>query len=97
LNIGQPEVTKLFREYWKLRRLHKLIIIHKETKGKVWIVWKLYKELIKKRSMTIEQIVNVVEIAIYKLPYMERLYGQAKDQAEMMQHTIQRLANYIGA
>ena len=47
--------------------------------------------------MTIEQIVNVVEIAIYKLPYMETLYIQAKDQAEKMQRTIQQLANDVAA
>jgi hypothetical protein len=47
--------------------------------------------------MNIEQVVNVVEIAIHKLPYMESLYQQAKDQAEIMQGTIQRLANDIRA
>jgi hypothetical protein len=47
--------------------------------------------------MTIEQVVNVVEIAIHKLPHMETLYIQAKDQAEKMQHTVQRLANDIRA
>lgn len=47
--------------------------------------------------MTIEQVVNAVDIAIYKLPYMESLYRQAKDQAEKMQCTIQRLANDIAA
>jgi hypothetical protein len=47
--------------------------------------------------MSIEQVVNVVEIAIYKLPHMETLYRQAKDQAEKMQCTIQRLANDIRA
>jgi hypothetical protein len=45
--------------------------------------------------MSIEQVVNAVEIAIHKLPYMKSLYRQAKDQAEKMQHTIQRLANDI--
>jgi hypothetical protein len=45
--------------------------------------------------MSIEQVVNVVEIAIHKLPHMENLYGQAKDQAEKMQRTIQRLKNDI--
>jgi chromosome segregation ATPase len=62
--------------------------------GKLWPLWKLYK-LIKKRRMSIDQVVNVVEIAIHKLPHMEILYIQAKDQAEKMQHTIQRLANHI--
>ena len=47
--------------------------------------------------MTIAQVANSVEIAIHKLPYMESLYQQAKDQAEKMQRTVQRLANDIRA
>jgi septal ring factor EnvC (AmiA/AmiB activator) len=47
--------------------------------------------------MSIEQVVNVVGIAIHKLPYMESLYGQAKDQAEKMQRTVQQLSNDITA
>ena len=97
LNLGPPQVTKLYKDYWKLKRLHILNLIHKETNGKLEPFLKLYKELIKKRRMTIEQIVNVVEIAIYKLPQMESLYEQVKDQAEKMQRTIQRLENDIAA
>ena len=97
LNLSASKVSKLYREYWDLRGLHQLNIIYKETNGKVWIILKLYKELIKKRRMSIEQVVNVVEIAIHKLPYMESLYGQAKGEAEKMQRTIQRLANDISA
>jgi hypothetical protein len=41
--------------------------------------------------------VHVVDIADDKLPYMEDLYRQAKDQAEKMQCTIQRLENDIEA
>jgi hypothetical protein len=94
LNLEPSQVTKLYKGYWKLKRLHILNLIHKETNGKLEPFLKLYKELIKKRRMTIEQIVNVVEIAIYKLPHMESLYEQVKDQAEKMQRTIQRLKNY---
>jgi len=47
--------------------------------------------------MSIEQVVNAIEIAIHRLPHMESLYIQAKDQAEKMQHTAQRLANDIEA
>ncbi len=97
LKIPASKVSKLYREYWNLRGLHPLNLIYKETNGKIWIVLKLYKELIKKRRMSIEQVVNVVEIAIHKLPYMESLYGQAKGEAEKMQRTIQRLANDISA
>jgi hypothetical protein len=97
LNLRQPEATKLYREYWKLRGLHKLNAIYIKTNGKIWILWKLYQELIEKRGMSIEQVVNVVEIAIHKLPHMESLYIQAKDQAKKMQRIIQRLANDIAA
>jgi uncharacterized lipoprotein YehR (DUF1307 family) len=47
--------------------------------------------------MSIMQVVNAVDIAIHKLPYMESLYRQAKDEAEKMQRTVQRLANNIRA
>ena len=97
LNLREPEVTKYNREYWKLKGLDKLNTIHAETNGNAWPLWKLYRELVKKRGMSIAQVVNVVEIAIYELPHMETLYIQAKDQAEKMQRTIQRLSNDIAA
>jgi predicted HTH domain antitoxin len=95
LNLREPEVSKLHKEYWKLRGRDVLNLIHKETNGKIWSLWKLYQQLVKQRGMNISQITNIVEIAIHKLPFMETLYGQAKDQAEKMQCTIQRLANDI--
>jgi hypothetical protein len=79
------------------RGLDKLNAIHKETNGKLWTFLKLYNQLIKKRHMSIEQVVNVVDSAIHKLPYMENLYRQAKDQAEKIQRTVQRLANNMRA
>ena len=94
LNLPASKITKLHGEYWKLRGLDKLNTIYKETNGKIWALWKLYKELIKKRRMTIEQVGNVVDIAIHKLPHMETLYIQAKEEAEKMQRTLQRLENY---
>jgi hypothetical protein len=47
--------------------------------------------------MSIDQVVNAVDTAIHKLPYMENLYQQAKDQAEKMQRTIQRLVYDVAA
>ena len=40
--------------------------------------------------MSIEQVVNAVDIAIHKLPYMESLYGQVKEQVDKMQYKIQQ-------
>src|SRR5215217_154604 len=97
LNLPASKVSKLYREYWDLKELHILNTIFKETNGKIWIILKLYKELIKKRRISIEQVANTLDTAIHKLPYMETLYRQVKDQAEKMQHTIQRLSNDIAA
>jgi hypothetical protein len=87
----------LYGEYWKLRELDKLDTIYKETNGKIWIVLKLYKELIKKRRMSIDQVIDVVEIAIHKLPHMERLYEQVKDEVDKLQYARQGLVNDIEA
>jgi hypothetical protein len=47
--------------------------------------------------MSIEQVVNVVEIAIHKLPHMESLYRQIKDEVDKLQYTRQSLVNDIEA
>jgi hypothetical protein len=77
--------------------MHKLESIYIKTSGKLGPFLKLYQEPIEKRGMTIEQVVNAVDIAIHKLPHIENLYKQAKDEAEKMQHTRQNLSNDIEA
>jgi AraC-like DNA-binding protein len=94
LNLRAPEVTRLYREYWELKRLHTLNSVYKETNGKLWPFLKLYR-LMKEKGMNIEQVVNAVDIAIHKLPYMEGLYKQLKDEVDKMQRTRQRLENYL--
>jgi predicted transcriptional regulator len=32
LNLGQPEVSKLYREYWRLKRLHRLFNIQRNKR-----------------------------------------------------------------
>jgi DNA-binding CsgD family transcriptional regulator len=73
LNLREPEVTKLCKEYCKLNRRDILNLIDKETNGKLSSFLKLYKQLIKEKGMSVDQVVNAVEIAIHKLPYMESL------------------------
>jgi hypothetical protein len=95
LNLGQPEITKLYREYWKLKRLHRLYSAYTELGDEgLGDFLKLYR-LMKEKEVSNEQVANYVDIAIHKLPYMESLYAQTKDQAEKMQHTRQGLANDI--
>jgi chromosome segregation ATPase len=97
LNLREPEITKLYKEYCKLNRRDILNLIDKETNGKLGIFLKLYKQLIKKKGMTIEQVGNIVEIAIHKLPHMESLYKQLKDEVDKLQYIRQGLLNDIAA
>jgi hypothetical protein len=97
LNLGQPEVTKLYREYWKLKRLHKLYYVYTELGDEgIGAFLKLYR-LMKEKGMSIEQVANAVYAAIHKLPYIENLYEQVKEQVQKMQSTRQGLANDIRA
>ncbi len=97
LNIRQSEATKYCREYWRLRGLHKLNLIYKETNGKIWPFWNLYRQLIKQKGMSIEQVVNVIDTAVNRLPHMESLYKQAGDETQNMQNTRQHLLNDMKA
>jgi septal ring factor EnvC (AmiA/AmiB activator) len=49
----------------------------------------------KEKCMSIEQGINAVDIAVNRLPYMESLYEQVKDQVDKMQRTRQGLENDI--
>ena len=89
LNIREPEATKLYREYWKLKRLHILISIYKETNGRLGPFLKLYRQLVNEKGMTIDQVTNAVEIAIHKLPYMEDLYKQVTHKVDNLQRIRQ--------
>ena len=71
--------------------------MHKETNGNTWPLWKLYQQLVKKKGMSIEQVVNVVDTDINKLPYMETLYRQIKDEVDKLQYIRQGLLNDIEA
>ena len=88
LNLRQPKVTKLYRDCWKLKRLHILNSIYNETNGKLGPFLKLFK-LITERGMTIDQVTNAVEIAIHKLPYMEDLYKQVTHEVDNFQRIRQ--------
>ena len=72
-------------------------MIYKETNGKLGPFLKIYKQLIKERGMNIEQVDNAVDIAIHKLPHIEGLYKQARDETQKMQYTMQHFSNEIVA
>jgi hypothetical protein len=95
LNISESQATQFYREYWNLLGLYWLKCLYEKTNGKIWPLWELYQELIEKRNMNMEQVGDVVDTAIDRLPYMETLYEQAKDEVGKMQDKRQWLLNEI--
>jgi transposase len=88
LDIPQAHATQFHLEYWKLKRLDVLESLYVRTRGKLFSLCKLYEELVVKRGMSIEQIDNIVDIALHKLPYIEGLFEIAKREADRMQEKI---------
>lgn len=84
LDIPEPQATQFHFEYFRLTGQDELISLYARTKGKLSSLLKLFDELAVNRGMSIEQIANVVEISLHKLPNMESLYDQAKREVERL-------------
>lgn len=84
LDIPEPQATQFHFEYFRLTGQDELISLYARTKGKLSSLLKLFDELARNRGMSIEQIANVVEISLHKLPNMESLYDQAKREVERL-------------
>jgi transposase len=85
LDIPQAHATQFHLEYWKLKRLDVLESLYVRTRDKLFSLCKLYEELVVKRGMSIEQVANIVDIALYRLPHIEGLFEKAKMEADRMQ------------
>ena len=85
LNIPEPQATQFYFEYFRLTGQDELISLYARTKGKLSSLLKLFDELAVNRGMSIEQIANVVEISLHKLPNMESLYDRAKREVERLE------------
>jgi DNA-binding CsgD family transcriptional regulator len=95
LDISQPQVTQFQYQYWKLIGQDKLVILHSLLGDRIFSFSKLYKELIIKGEMSIERIINLIETALDKLPYVEDHYEQAKQAADKQQERLDYLENRI--
>src|ERR671925_1259274 len=62
LDLPQEQVTQFCLEYWRLQNQNKLESLYMVTKGRISRLWKLYKELITNRGMSIEAVAKVVDI-----------------------------------
>jgi hypothetical protein len=95
LDISQDQVTQFHLQYWKMIDQDKLVILHALLGDRIFSFFKLYKELIIKKEMSIERIVKLVEIALDSLPYVEAHYEQVKQAADRQQERLDYLESRI--
>jgi hypothetical protein len=67
LNLTESEVTKFYKEYWKLKQLHNLNMVYEELRGDIEPFLKLYK-LAKRKGITVRHVVDILAIANDDLP-----------------------------
>jgi hypothetical protein len=72
LNLPQEQVTQLRFEYWRLQNQDNLESLYILAKGKVSVLWKIYKELMIIGGMSIEEVGSV--ISTDQLYQLGRLY-----------------------
>ena len=73
LNLSEKQVTKFYMEYWKLKGMYKLNLIHDEIKDDIAYFAKLYR-LSKAAGNTPEHVVSLLNIANNDLPALENKY-----------------------
>jgi len=99
LNLGQPEVTKLYREYWILKRLDELDSAYKESgdQGTRYFL-KLYR-LAKKQGISIEQVLKLLQLAdednASGILQLERRRKWLIDNIHEFDMQIERAKNYL--
>jgi hypothetical protein len=84
LNLGESEATKFYKEYWKLKQLHKLYIVYEQTKGDIEPFLRLYR-LSNVKGMGVKQVVNLLTIASEDLPAIEKRFNRLRNDVNMLQ------------
>src|SRR5918995_1590856 len=77
LNLKEPEATKYYRQYWKLRQLHNLYLIHEEIGDDIFHIVKLHRRM-RAGGIEVEQAIHLIKIANNDLPALEQKYQKLK-------------------
>jgi hypothetical protein len=85
LDLGESEVTRLYKEYLNLIQLHNFYLVYEETEGEIEPFLKLY-ELSKAKEMGTKEVINLLEIANNDLPALENRYNRLKKEADDIEY-----------
>lgn len=94
LNLREPEVTQLYREYWRLNQLYELDKIYEETKGNFSFLLELYSQT-KAACMTVAHIIRLLRVANKDLPSIEYGCQELRMEAASLEARSQNAARTL--
>ena len=80
LGLSEKEATRVYTEYWRLKRIYGLYQIYQELKGDLSYILKLCR-ISKRKGITadnIEWFVNMVDIGTYNIQELQKQYAKCK-------------------
>jgi hypothetical protein len=96
--LREPEATILYREYWKLKQLHKLNSIYEEIGDDIRHIIELYRRA-KKEGTNIEHIIKPLQLAdednVSGILQLERRRKWLIDKIHELYMQIERTKNYL--
>jgi transposase len=84
LNLRESEATEFYKEYWRLKQLHNLIMVYEETKGDIDPFLTLYK-LAKRKGIGVRHVVDLLAIANNDLPSIEERFKKLRNDVSTLQ------------
>ena len=84
LNARESEITRFYKEYWKLNQMHDLNMAYEELKGDIMPFLKLYRSA-RAAGMSEEHVVNLLRIANDNLPALEHRYERLKQEINSLE------------
>ena len=73
LNLKEPEVHELYKQYWNLQQLHDLYQVYEKIKDGIGPFVELHR-LIEAAGMDINHVKRLLEVANGELPKVEETY-----------------------
>ena len=84
LNLKEPDATKYYRQYWKLRQLHNLNLVYEEIGDDIIHIVKHYRKM-KAAGIGVEQAIHLTKIASNDLPALEQKYQRLKREVNSLE------------
>ena len=83
LNLREPEATRYYREYWKLRQLYSLNMVYEEIGDDIIHIPKIHRK-IRAAGMGVDQAISLIKNANNDLPTLEEKYQKAKKRSKLV-------------